>query len=84
MTEFKVEPCEACEADVIQTVTERGREIAVNAEPVLGGKFALREVHSTMAIRPIAVVPAPKFAFGRRLYVEHTGCAASTHKRGGA
>lgn len=39
MSDLNIALCEACKASVIPVITERGREFAVDSEPIVGGKF---------------------------------------------
>lgn len=71
--------CAYCVTEVITAKTEKGREIDLNAEPLVGGKFALH--HHDWA-KPLATCPPLKLAFGRKLYTEHkcTGRAAARRR----
>ena len=70
--------CEQCKKPVIRARDDKGKDVVVDAEPVIGGRYAL---HDFGGGRPLATVPAAKLSFGRRLYVLHKGCAAASSRR---
>ncbi|MEV4197043.1 hypothetical protein [Micromonospora globbae] len=59
---YPTEQCRSCPAQIIWAVTERGKPMPVNAEPVPGGNVLLTERHGQLTA---VVVPAHR-AFGRK------------------
>lgn len=70
--------CEQCKKPIIKARDDKGKDVIVEAEPTVGGRYALHEFGGG---RPLATVPAARPAFGRQLYVLHKGCAASRRRR---
>lgn len=61
MADYPIETCRSCPAQIIWAVTERGKRMPVDVDPVPGGNVQLVEQHGQLT----AVVVPAKRAFGR-------------------
>lgn len=85
MTNYRIDHCRSCDADIIWAVTINDRPIPVDANPAPGGNLRLEPRGATMA--PRAVKLSPKLAFGVKLRMpHHASCPQGREwkrKRGG-
>lgn len=71
MSDYRIDHCRSCGADIIWAVTVNDRPIPVDATTAPGGNLRLEPRGHTMA--PRAVTVPPKLAFGARLRWPHHG-----------
>lgn len=62
MADYPTEKCRTCQADIIWAVTERDRDMPVDAQPTPDGTVLLEQTGSRLVAR---VLPAHR-AFGRK------------------
>lgn len=87
MSDFVIEQCNSCRANVIWALTTRGKRMPVNAEPSPDGNIAIGPVTGRDGL-PVARVLNTTQQFGRKdLRTSHFATckdAASWRKRGRA